>query len=362
MLPEPGAGFAAALARAANLNIPALLHKERLRPDEFLALLSPAALPHLEEMATKAHALTVRNFGKTLQLYSPLYLSSFCSNECVYCGFRASHKERRKTLSLAEVESNAQALAATGIRHILLLTGEAPKRTPLSYLIDCVRIIRRHFSSFGIEIHPLQEAEYAALKEAGVDSLTIYQETYNREVYRQVHLKGPKTDYDYRLATPARGARAGFRSVNIGALYGLADPLFDAYCAGMHAMALQDEFPATEISLSLPRLNPAQVSVPPENQLSDARFVQFMLAYRLFLPRLGLTLSTRESAALRDNLMPLGITRISAGSITRIGGYDGKESASGQFEISDERSVAEMDAAIRARGYEPVYKDWEPLV
>lgn len=361
MLPEPGLGFTAALARAADQDIPALLHKERLRPDEFLALLSPAALPYLEIMAAKAHALTVQHFGKTIQLYSPLYLSSYCTNECVYCGFRAGNRERRKTLSLEEVESNAAALAATGIRHILLLTGEAPKRTPLAYLVDCVHIVRRYFSSVGIEIHPLAEAEYATLKTAGVDSLTIYQETYNREVYRQVHLKGPKSDYDYRLATPARGARAGFRSVNIGVLYGLADPLFDAYCAGMHAKALQDEFPATEISLSLPRLNPKQVDVAPENCLSDARFVQCILAYRLFLPRLGITLSTREAAAFRDNLMPLGVTRMSAGSITRIGGYDGKETGGSQFEISDERSVAEMDAAIRARGYEPVYKDWQPL-
>ncbi len=361
MPPEFGASFAADLAKAAGKDIPALIHKDRLRPDEFLALLSPAALPHLEAMAARAQALTVQHFGKTIQLYSPLYLSSFCTNECVYCGFRADNRERRKTLSLEEVESNAVALAATGIRHLLLLTGEAPKRTPLAYLVDCVRIVRRYFSSVGIEIHPLKEAEYAALKEAGVDSLTIYQETYDRETYRQVHLKGPKTDYDYRLATPARGARAGFRSVNIGALYGLADPLFDAYCAGLHAKALQDEFAATEISVSLPRLNPAQVSVPPEYRLSDARFVQCILAYRLFLPRLGITLSTRETAAFRDNLIPLGVTRMSAGSITRIGGYDGKKGGSGQFEISDERSVAEMDAAIRARGYEPVYKDWQPL-
>ncbi|OQA33134.1 MAG: 2-iminoacetate synthase [Betaproteobacteria bacterium ADurb.Bin341] len=358
---EEGFDFAAKLSKAASMDIPALLHKEKLRPDEFLALLSPAALPHLEAMAAKAHALTVQYFGKTIQLYSPLYLSSFCTNECVYCGFRASHKERRQILSLEEVESNARALASTGIRHLLLLTGEAPKRTPLGYLVDCVKVVRHHFSSVGIEIHPLDEAQYAILKEAGVDSLTIYQETYDREIYRKVHLKGPKSDYDYRLETPARGAQAGFRSVNIGALYGLADPLFDAYCAGLHAKSLQDGFPATEISLSLPRLNPAQVSVPPEYRLSDARFVQFILAYRLFLPRLGITLSTRETAAFRDNLIPLGVTRMSAGSITRIGGYDGKEGGSSQFDISDERSVAEMDAAIRARGYEPVYKDWQPL-
>lgn len=357
-----GLDFAAECAKAAKKDIPALLHKERLQPDEFLALLSGAAAPYLEAMAAKARALTLQHFGKTIQLYRPLYLSNYCTNECLYCGFRAGSRARREKLDLDQVESNARALAASGIRHVLLLTGEAPKRTPMSYLVDCVGIARRHFSSIGIEIHPLEQAEYQVLKEAGVDSLTIYQETYDREVYRQVHRKGPKTDFDYRLATPARAARAGFRSVNVGALFGLAEPLRDAYFSGLHAKFLQDAFPATEISLSLPRFHPDQAAVPVAHRLSDAQFVQYLLAYRLFLPRCGITMSTRESAAMRDNLIPLGVTRMSAGSSTRPGGYDGQEGGSEQFDISDERSVPEVDAAIRARGYEPVYKDWEALV
>lgn len=353
--------FAAELDKASKKNIPALLQKERLQPDDFLALLSEAALPHLEAMAVKARALTLQQFGKTIQLYRPLYLSNYCTNECLYCGFRAGSRARREKLNLDQVESNARVLAASGIRHILLLTGEAPKRTPVSYLLDCVKVARRHFSSIGIEIHPLEQAEYEVLKEAGVDSLTIYQETYDREIYRQVHLKGPKADFDYRLATPSRAARAGFRSVNIGALFGLAEPLRDAYFSGLHAKLLQDEFPATEISLSLPRFHTEEAGLPMTYRLSDPHFVQYLLAYRLFLPRAGITLSTRESAALRDNLIPLGVTRMSAGSSTRPGGYDGQEGGSEQFGISDERSVPEVDAAIRARGYEPVYKDWEAL-
>ena len=347
---------------AMHADIPAILQKEKISENDFLALLSDAALPHLERMAAKAHALTIQHFGRTIQLYSPLYLSNYCANECTYCGFSMRNRSRRTTLTLDEVDANARTLSATGIRHILLLTGEAPKRTPLDYLIDCVAIVKRYFSSIGIEIHPLETHDYLALKEAGVDSQTIYQETYDQAIYRQVHLKGPKTDYRYRLATPERGAMAGFRSVNIGALFGLAEPLKDAFMAGLHAKYLQDKFPSVDVSLSLPRINPAEGSLQSWHRLPDNRFVQSILAYRLFLPHAGITLSTRESANFRENLIPLGITRMSAGSITRPGGYDGQKGGTEQFGISDSRSVQQMDAVIRKKGYEPVYKDWEVLV
>jgi 2-iminoacetate synthase len=336
------------------------LNADRLTPADLLTLLSPKAADHLEAMAQKARRLTIQHFGRTIQLYIPLYISNFCNSECIYCGFNRRHAIRRRKLTLAEIDTEARKIAATGMRHILVLTGEAPKVTPLSYLTAAVEILKSYFASISIEMHPMQTAEYARLKRAGVDGLTVYQEVYDRRVYSRVHLAGEKTDYAFRLEAPARGAEAGFRWVNVGALLGLADPRREAFFTALHAHYLTQQFLETEISISMPRINPAEGGFQPPFPVDDRTFVQFMTAFRLFLPRAGIPISTRERSGFRDHLMHLGATRLSAGSRTDVGGYTDEQSAGcRQFEISDERSVPEMVAAIHAAGLQPVYKDWE---
>lgn len=349
-------------ARVSPARVAEALAAEKLTETDFLVLLSPLAAASLEQMATKAHALTVQYFGRTIQLYIPLYISNFCANECVYCGFHRGNSIKRKKLSLAEIEAEARTIAATGMRHLLLLTGEAPAVTPIEYLEEAVRLLKNHFASVSIEIFPMDEPDYRRLKEAGVDGLTLYQEVYDQSRYGLVHRAGRKTDYHYRLDAPERGARAGFRMVNIGPLVGLGEVRSEVFFSGLHAAYLTDTFLQTEVSLSLPRMNPAEGDFQAEFSADDRTFVQFMTALRCFLPRAGLTISTRESAAFRDNLIRLGATRFSAGSCTGVGGYGDREDAgSEQFAITDERSVAEVVQAIRAAGYQPVYKDWDMI-
>jgi len=336
------------------------LSRDHLDSRDLLNLLSDQARPFLEEMARKASRITHQYFGRTIGLYAPMYIADYCTNYCTYCGFSAAVDFKRTKLSLAEIEREALAIAATGIRHILVLTGEAPAKTPMSYLVGAVEILKKYFSSVALEIYPMDEADYRTLNRAGADSLTVYQEVYDREVYREVHPKGRKADFNYRLLTPERGARAGFRAINIGTLFGLGNPGSEAFFAGLHAGYLEREFPDVEISLSLPRMTKAKGGIEPRNILTDRGFVQCMLAWRLFMPRLGLTVSTRESAAFRDRLIHLGATRFSAGSKTDVGGYAAQHSdATPQFEITDKRSVDEVAEMIRQSGYQPVFKDWE---
>jgi 2-iminoacetate synthase len=336
------------------------LAKEKLTPIEFLTLLSPAAGEQLEAMAQKARRLTIQHFGRTIQLYIPLYISNHCNSECIYCGFNRRYPIKRRKLTMDEIDIEARAIAGTGMRHILVLTGEAPKLTPIEYLTASVKLLKRYFASIAIEMFPMETQAYMQLQKAGVDGLTIYQEVYDRETYQQVHLAGRKMDYQYRLDAPARGAEAGFRWVNIGALFGLAAPLKEAFWTGLHAHYLTNRYLNTEISISMPRINPAEGGYQPEYILNDRTFVQILNAFRLFLPRAGIPISTRERAAFRDHLMQLGATRLSAGSRTGVGGYTKMETSQcQQFEISDDRSVSEIVAAIRAGGLQPVYKDWE---
>lgn len=336
------------------------LTKERLDSGDLLTLLSPRAANHLEAMAQKARRLTIQHFGRTIQLYIPLYISNFCNSECIYCGFNRRHGIRRRKLTLEEIEVEARKISATGMRHVLVLTGEAPKLTPMNYLTAAVEILKSYFASISIEMFPMDTEEYALLQKAGVDGVTVYQEVYDRDVYKQVHLAGRKMDYLYRLDAPARAARAGFRWVNVGALLGLADPRKEAFFTGLHAHYLTQRYLGTEISISMPRINPAEGGFQPPFPVDDRTFVQFLTAFRLFLPRAGIPISTRERSEFRDRLMHLGATRLSAGSRTDVGGYTHKEQTNcKQFEISDERSVPEMVMAIQAGGLQPVYKDWE---
>jgi len=357
-----GFNFAAFFQQVEPREVRRVLNKDRLHYTDFLVLLSPAAEELLEEMAWRAHHLTLRHFGRTMVLYTPLYLSNYCINQCSYCGFNARNRLHRKKLTLEEVDAEARAIAETGLRHILVLTGESERHTPVSYLAACVSVLRRHFASIGMEIYPLDEEEYGTLVEAGVDSLTLYQETYDEIVYDRVHLKGPKKNYRFRLEAPERGCRAGMRSVNIGSLLGLNDWRREAFFTGLHAFYLEENFPAVEISVSVPRLRPHTGNFLPPYPVTDQNLVQILLAMRLFIPRLGLTLSTRERAELRDHLLPLGITRMSAGSRTSVGGHAIKEDiGDSQFDIADNRSVAEMRQVLLRSGYDPVFKDWHPF-
>ncbi|EGO63387.1 2-iminoacetate synthase ThiH [Acetonema longum] len=338
-----------------------ILGQDRLLPTDFLALLSPAAQPYLEAMAQKARRLTVQHFGKTILLYTPLYLSDYCSNQCQYCGFNVRNPLKRKQLSLEEVEEAARRIAATGLKHILILTGDARAISSPDYIADCAGVLRKYFTSIAIEVYAMTQEEYGQLVNAGVDGFTIYQETYNEEYYDLIHVSGPKKDYRFRLDAPERACRAGMRSVNIGALLGLDDWRRDGFFTGLHAHYLQNQYPAVEISLSLPRIRPHAGEFQPRCPVTDKQMVQFLLALRLFLPRAGITISTRENARFRDNLLSLGVTKMSAGSHTAVGAQIDKEENAGQFEISDPRNVAEMSAALRQMGYQPLYQDWQPI-
>ncbi|MFQ5951955.1 MAG: 2-iminoacetate synthase ThiH, partial [Candidatus Omnitrophota bacterium] len=282
----------------------------------------------------------------------------------VYCGFNKDNETERKKLSLEEVEKEAVFIASSGLRHILVLTGESREESPVSYIKDCVSLLKKYFSSISIEIYPLHEGEYRELVEEGVDGLTIYQETYNKEIYEKVHPAGPKKDYRFRLDAPERALRAGMRTANIGVLLGLDDWRKDVFYMGLHAKNLQDKFTDAEISISVPRVRPQTGDYRPPYNVTDKNIVQIILALRIFLPRVGITLSTRESSQLRENLIPLGVTKMSAGSTTAVGGhtikYD-KEGRPVQFEISDKRDVDQIKKMLVTRGYQPVLKDWMVL-
>lgn len=335
------------------------IYKNRLNQLDYLALLSPLAEKYLEEMAQKAHALTVQHFGRIIFLYTPIYLANYCVNSCTYCGFRVQNPIERKKLSFEQLEKEAEVIAATGLKHILVLTGESRVHSPVSYIKECIEVLKKYFTSIGIEVYPMQEDEYRELVASGVDSFTIYQEVYNKDVYLDVHPAGPKRDYLYRLDAPERACRAGMRAVNVGALLGLHDWRTEAFFTGLHADYLQTSYPDVEISISPPRMRPYLGGVEPRVIVSDKNLVQYILAFRLFMPRGGITISTRESQELRGNLLKLCVTRMSAGSCTSVGGRLEQENARGQFDIADDRDVRSVVKAIYGYGYQPVFKDWQ---
>lgn len=346
-------------AHATDAHVLAALEKESLRPEDFLALLSPAAEPHLERMAQRAHALTLRYFGRAVNLFTPLYVSDYCANQCRYCGFNAKNRLQRRHLSLEEAEAEARVIASTGLQHILLLTGDARKLASPEYIAAVARRIKPLFASVGVEVYSMSEEEYALLVEAGVDSMTMFQETYNPELYDWLHPAGPKRDYAFRLNAPERAARGGMRSLGLGALLGLDEFLQDAFATGLHAWWLLRSFPGVDVGLSIPRICPHEGQFDVPHALGDRQFVQYVTALRCFLPRSPITCSSRESALMRDHLVPLGITRVSAGVSTAVGGRATKGEDTGQFEITDRRSVAEMTADLASIGYQAVLKDWE---
>lgn len=338
-----------------------VINKERINELEFLSLLSPKAGKYIEFMAQKSRKLTLQHFGRVIFLYTPIYVANYCVNQCVYCGFNISNNIVRKKLTIEEVEQEAKIISDTGLKHILLLTGESRLHSSLDYIKECVTVLKKYFSSISIEVYPLEKDEYKELVEAGVDGFTMYQEVYNEDVYGQLHLKGPKKNYRYRIDAPERACVAGMRSVNIGALLGLDDWEREAFFTGIHAQYLQNKYQDAEISVSIPRMRPCNGAFQPKVNVNDKNFVQIIFAFRLFMPRVGITLSTRERPEFRDNLVGLGVTKMSAGSSTEVGGHAIDSKSEGQFDISDTRNVEKIKELIYSKGFQPVFKDWQQI-
>jgi 2-iminoacetate synthase len=348
----------------------------------FEYLIAPKSDSQLEAMAQTSRRLTLQNFGRTMRLFAPLYLSNECINNCQYCGFSRDNPILRVTLSVDEVVAEARHLSRAGFRQVLLVAGEHPKFVSRDYLADCVRALARDFPSIGIEVGPMETTDYAPIVDAGAEGLVVYQETYNRGVYAELHTSGPKRDFDFRLDCPERGYEAGFRRIGIGALFGLWRWQDEALTLAAHLEYLFKRCWQAQITVSLPRLRPAAGGFRPLFSMTDRELAQLVCALRITFPQVGIVLSTREKAALRDALVSLGITMMSAGSHTEPGGYtrqggehlhrtvrgritapdfqDGEDQlATGQFEISDERSPAQIAAVLQRRGLEPVWKDWD---
>ncbi|MDL2259775.1 2-iminoacetate synthase ThiH [Deltaproteobacteria bacterium OttesenSCG-928-K17] len=333
-------------------------------------LLSPAAEAYLEEMAQAAKGLTERHFGRNISLYTPIYIANHCVNECAYCGYNRANHIRRASLSFEEIEAEAEAIAATGLTDILLLTGESRGLSGVEYIGEAVKILARRFKSVGLEVYPLKTEEYGRLHKLGADFISVYQETYDPALYDAVHLAGPKKNYAWRFGANGRALAAGFRGAAFGALLGLGDFRRDTLACGLHAGLVSSRFPQAEISFSTPRIRPLphtgkgldglvtiQKQEKIESRVGEAELTQVILALRLFMPWAGLSLSTRERAWYRDNLIGLGVTRLSAGVKTGVGGRAGEDKGDEQFQKSDPRDVAEIKLAIEAKGYQPVFND-----
>jgi 2-iminoacetate synthase len=327
--------------------------------DGLISLLSPAGENFLEEMAQKAHLLTEQRFGRVIYLFAPLYLSNVCTNSCVYCGFNVGNPVERLTLSVDQAEAESKYLYDKGFRHLLLVSGEAPHIVSLAYLSAVVEKVSPLFASISIEIYPMKTSAYEKLIRQRVDGLVIYQETYNEDRYAEVHPAGKKKDYHWRLETPERGGRAGVRRIGIGALLGISDWRTEGFYLALHGRYLLRHYWKSHLTISFPRLQPAAGGYQPPHPVTDQNLVQLLTALRLLLPDVGLILSTRESPYLRDHLIPLGITSMSAGSRTNPGGYLHTTEAEAQFEIADHRTPQEIAEIIREKGYEPVWKDWD---
>ena len=324
----------------------------------FAALLSPAAEPHLEEMAARALDETRRHFGNSVCLFTPLYVSNYCSNECVYCGFNCRNGIHRATLDLPSVERELDAIAATGLEEVLILTGESRARSGVDYISKCVELASERFATVGVEVYPMNTDEYAVLHRSGADYVTVFQETYDPVRYAELHLSGPKRVFSYRFDAQERALRGGMRGVAFGTLLGLRDDFRrDALACGLHAMSIQRRYPHAEISMSLPRLRPAR-GVDNKIGVTESQLLQVSLAYRMFLPFAGQTISTRERPTFRDGIVGLSATKISAGVSVGIGEHSGEARGDGQFVISDPRDVGEITAALRRKGLQPVMNDY----
>jgi len=351
----------------------------------FAQMLEPKTDSELEAMAQQAHNVTLAHFGKVMRQFAPIYLSNECINSCEYCGFSRENSIVRVTLEIDEMRKEAEHLVREGYRNLLLVAGEHPKYVSGGYLEQCVRALAPVVPSVSLEVAPMETEAYMPMVEAGAEGLVVYQETYHPETYAKLHLAGPKKDFSFRLNTPERAYAAGFRRIGIGALFGLWEWKQEAMAAAAHLEYLLKHCWKAHITISFPRLRPAAGGFHPQFALPDREFVQLVCAVRTCFPQVGIVLSTREPAELRDALVPLGITMMSAGSHTEPGGYTGQgkqalhqtvrgrqvaldeataatASATEQFEIADTRSTAEVAAMLQSRGYEPVWKDWDKAI
>ncbi len=318
---------------------------------------------NLEELAQRSRRVTDQYFGRTISLYAPLYLSNFCSSECTYCGFKSKNRIARFKLTPEQMHQEMRHVAASGIENILLLTGESYKVTPLSYLIEAVDIAKEYFPNIALEVHPMQIEDYRTLFEHGVDGVTVYQETYDRQRYKEVHLSGIKADYDFRYGAPQRAAEGGIRTLSMGILLGLSDPADDLFALYSHLRFMEQNYPGVEYSLSFPRFQTIKNVAFTEAFVDDITFTKIICMTRVYFPRVGINLSTREKPQLRDHLLELGVTRMSAGSNTAVGGYTLKDSAEQdpQFDIEDSRTVKDMVRLLKTKSFDPVFTDWRRI-
>ncbi|MGL6039286.1 MAG: 2-iminoacetate synthase ThiH [Soonwooa sp.] len=336
-----------------------VLNKQKLHVEDFLVLLSPSAKFFLEEMGQKSQQLTQKRFGKTIQMYAPLYVSNECQNICTYCGFSLDNKIKRKTLTDQELLKEASILKKMGVDHVLLVSGEAQHKVGLPYFLNAVSLLKSQFSNISIEVQPLETHEYQALHDAGVHSVLVYQETYHQDVYKTYHPKGRKSNFDYRLNTPDRVGNAAFHKMGLGVLLGLEDWRIDSFFNALHIDYLQKTYWQSKFSVSFPRLRPAEGIIEPNFEMKDRDLLQLIFAYRIWNPDLEISISTRENENFRNHIVQLGATTMSAASRTNPGGYSVDENSLEQFETSDERSMDEIKNIIKNAGYDPVMKDWD---
>ena len=328
--------------------------------EDFKALLSPAAEPFLEQIARKARLETRKHFGNSAYFFTPIYISNYCENYCIYCGFNCHNKIKRAKLSMEEIHEEMKAIAETGLEEILILTGESRKASDVKYIGEACKIAKKYFKNIGIEVYPMNSDEYRYLRECGADYVTVFQETYNSDKYETLHLAGHKRIFPYRFNAQERALMGGMRGVAFAALLGLDDFRKDALGTGMHAYLIQRKYPWAEISISCPRLRPIinNASINPKD-VHEKQLLQIMCAYRLFLPFAGMTISTRERAEFRDNVVGLAATKISAGVSTGIGSHsESEDKGDAQFEIADTRGLDEIYESLKKRGIQPVMNDY----
>lgn len=348
------------LGEVQTADVERLLGQPKITLKDMPVLLSAAAEKYLEPLAQQSQDLTRQRFGHTIGFFVPLYLSNLCANDCSYCGFSMSNKIKRLTLAPQQVEAECRAIKALGFDTILLVTGEHEQKVGMDYFATVLPIIKQHFSYVMLEVQPLSIQQYQTLRGLGVDSVLVYQECYQQKTYQQHHLKGNKTDFRWRLETPDRLGQAGMDKIGVGCLLGLSNWRLDCLKLAMHIDYLQKHYWQSRLSVAFPRLRPCTGGIVPEHLPTDGQLLQLIAAFRLFNPQIDIVLSTREPASLRNNLLGLGVTQISAGSKTQPGGYADQTLALAQFEIDDERSPAQMVKVVKEAGFEVVWKDWEP--
>jgi 2-iminoacetate synthase len=315
----------------------------------------------IEALAQRARALTIQHFGRVVSLYTPLYLANYCDNRCVYCGFHRDMRIQRKKLTVKEIRLEMDKIASSGIQNILLLTGDSRRMTPVEYIKMATVTAKDYFPCIGLEVYPMEVEEYRELSSAGVDGITIYQETYDRERYRLLHEAGKKRDYEYRYDTPERIAKSGIRMITMGILLGLSEVSRDVFQLFSHLEWLERRYPGVEYTLSFPRLIPLEDSKVEYFEVSDVMLIKLICLARILFPRVGINLSTRERESLRDHALPLGVTRISAASRTTVGGYVLHESGDSQFKVMDGRSVDEIVSMLSRLEFDPVFTDWRRI-